>query len=200
MKHEIFRGQGVGQECTLPSRTRELQPFILPIVIRAAVFTWCLCLFSTSWCAYAGTSKMSCNTAGKREASGFSAPSSPALATSFSKTLLPSLTTGHKLSLCGVSFNAAPMKLDFCGYSVQLFHLWSPFYHLWTVSKKKSKKTPSNQMEKKAQKTPTNPKQMQTPNPWAWWEGCTTQIWELDFSLDYADTVTSHLLRAWGLD
>lgn len=141
-------------------------------------------------CSYAGASKMSCNPAGKREASGFSALSSPALATSFSKTLPPSLITGHKLNLCGVCpsvqllWTSVITQFSFFTYEV-LFTICEQFL------KRKAKKAPP--------KTP-NPKQMQTPNPWVWWEGCTTQIWELDFSLDYADTVTSHLLRAWGLD
>lgn len=98
-----------------------------------------------------------------------------------------------------VSFNATPMELNLWDYSVQLFHIWSPFYHLWIAFKKKSKKPQPTKWEKAPQKPP-NPKQIQTPNPWVWWEGCTTQIWELDFSLDCTDTETSHLLRAWGLD
>lgn len=72
-------------------------------------------LFHFLVCSCPGASKMSWNTVGKREASGSSASSSLALASSFSKTLPPSLTTGHKLSLCGCVLQCNSYKARLLG-------------------------------------------------------------------------------------
>lgn len=85
-------GGWTGMHCALQKKrdttfcTSHCSPACRPY--KSAVLMWCLCLSSTSWCALVQEHQRWDYTVGKGEASGFSAPSSLALATSFSKLFL----------------------------------------------------------------------------------------------------------------
>lgn len=129
-------GGWTGMHCALQKKrdtafcTSHCSPACRPY--KSAVLMWCLCLSSTSWCALVQEHQRWDYTVGKGEASGFSAPSSLALPpASPNSSSFPDHRTQTQ-PVWRVSFSVTLMKLDFCDFSFQHFHIWSPFYHLWT--------------------------------------------------------------------